>query len=152
MSGGVFSEKDGRQVPDTIAVTLEFPQDIVVTWQSDFSNSHYGPGRAHSGQRWDSRTTFRASRIWVTGRSESATRYLPRKRRIGPMVTALTGNTPDQNHNGQLHRLRAPVASSQNASVEIGYLSAVAGHMANLSYRQKERITWEMAKEIRQEM
>src|ERR1700680_241898 len=34
MSGGVFSEKDGRQVPDTIAVTLEFPTDIVVTWQS----------------------------------------------------------------------------------------------------------------------
>src|SRR5579884_69759 len=30
MSGGVFSEKDGREVPDTIAVTLEFPQDIVV--------------------------------------------------------------------------------------------------------------------------
>src|SRR5579864_3319760 len=30
MSGGVFSEKDGRQVPDTIAVTLEFQQDIVV--------------------------------------------------------------------------------------------------------------------------
>ena len=34
MSGGVFSEKDGRQVPDTIAITLDFPQDIVVTWQS----------------------------------------------------------------------------------------------------------------------
>ena len=25
MSGGVFSEKDGREVPDTIAVTLDFP-------------------------------------------------------------------------------------------------------------------------------
>src|SRR6202521_698090 len=41
MSGGIFSEKDGREVPDTIAVTLDFPQDIVVTWQSTFSNSHY---------------------------------------------------------------------------------------------------------------
>src|SRR3989454_7425959 len=40
MSGGVFSEKDGRQVPDTIVVTLEFPADTVVTWQSTFSNSH----------------------------------------------------------------------------------------------------------------
>src|SRR5580704_17691853 len=44
MSGGVFSEKDGRQVPDTIAVTLDFPNDTVVTWQSTFSNSHYGLG------------------------------------------------------------------------------------------------------------
>ncbi len=44
MSGGVFSEKDGREVPDTIAVTLDFPKDIVVTWQSTFSNKHYEMG------------------------------------------------------------------------------------------------------------
>jgi hypothetical protein len=44
MSGGVFSEKDGRQVPDTIAVTLDFANDLVVTWQSTFSNSLYGLG------------------------------------------------------------------------------------------------------------
>jgi predicted dehydrogenase len=34
MSGGIFSEKDGREVPDTIAVTLDFAKDLVVTWQS----------------------------------------------------------------------------------------------------------------------
>jgi hypothetical protein len=33
-SGGVFSEQDGRQMPDTIAVTLDFPDDIFVTKQS----------------------------------------------------------------------------------------------------------------------
>src|SRR5262249_28432376 len=43
-SGGVFSEKDGREVPDTISVTMDFPNDTVVTWQSRFSNSHYGLG------------------------------------------------------------------------------------------------------------
>src|SRR5258708_36618955 len=41
MSGGVFSEKDGREVPDTIAVTLAFPQTGTVTCQSTFSNKHY---------------------------------------------------------------------------------------------------------------
>ena len=41
MSGGVFSEKDGREVPDTIAVTLEFP-DLVVTWQSTFGTVEPG--------------------------------------------------------------------------------------------------------------
>src|SRR5437764_7798700 len=45
MSGGVFSEKDGREVPDTIAITLDFPDnDLVLTWQSTFSNKHYGIG------------------------------------------------------------------------------------------------------------
>src|SRR5260370_12790855 len=47
MSGGVFSEKDGREVPDTIAVTLDFPNDLTVTWQSTFSNSHYGLGERY---------------------------------------------------------------------------------------------------------
>jgi predicted dehydrogenase len=31
MSGGVFSEKDSREVPDTIAVTLEFPPSAIRT-------------------------------------------------------------------------------------------------------------------------
>ena len=44
MSGGIFVEKDAREVPDTIAVTFEFPNDLIITWQSTFSNSHYGMG------------------------------------------------------------------------------------------------------------
>jgi len=35
-----------------------------------------------------------------------------------------------------------------NASVEIGYRSAMAAHMANISYRRKERVTLEMAKSL----
>src|SRR5438094_1944498 len=38
MSGGVFSEKDGREVSDTIVITLDFTHDVVVAWQSTFSN------------------------------------------------------------------------------------------------------------------
>src|SRR5262249_22923772 len=49
MSGGVFAEKDGREVPDTIAVTLDFPNDLVVTWRSTFSNSHYQLGEHFLG-------------------------------------------------------------------------------------------------------
>jgi hypothetical protein len=32
-----------------------------------------------------------------------------------------------------------------NAPVEIGYRSAVAAHMANMAYREKKRVTLEMA-------
>ena len=47
MSGGVFSEKDGREVPDTIAVTLEFPRqgcDVAV----HFQQQPFWTGRTHS--------------------------------------------------------------------------------------------------------
>ncbi len=49
MSGGVYCEKDGREVPDTIAVTLDFPNDLTVTWQSTFGNNHYGLGERFLG-------------------------------------------------------------------------------------------------------
>ena len=35
-----------------------------------------------------------------------------------------------------------------NASVEIGYRSAIAAHMANLAYRRRQRITLEDAKAV----
>jgi hypothetical protein len=38
-----------------------------------------------------------------------------------------------------------------NAPVELGYRSALAVHMANLSYRHKKRMTLEEAKSIQPE-
>lgn len=145
MSGGVFSEKDGREVPDTIMVTLEFPQDLVMSWQSTFSNSHYGLGEHILGSDGTIEHVAGEQNM-VTGKSESAIRYFPEKanRKDG---TALVGHTPDQNHMANfIDCVRS--RKTPNASVDIGYKTAVAGHMANLAYRRKERITWETAKNI----
>ena len=142
MSGGVFSEKDGREVPDTIAVTLDFP-DTTVTWQSTFSNSRYGLGEHILGSEGTIEHVAGATDM-ISGHSEEMTRYFPEKtnRRDG---AALTGKTKDQNHMANwidcIRNRKTP-----NASVEIGYRSAVAAHMANLAYREKKRVTLEMAK------
>jgi predicted dehydrogenase len=148
MTGGVFSEKDGRQVPDTIAVSLEFPGDVIVNWQSTFSNSHYGLGERILGSDGTIEHVAGEQNM-VTGRSESSIRYFPEKVNR-PDGAALVGNTPDQNH---MQNFIDCVRSRKqpNASVEIGYSSAVAGHMANISYRHKERVTWEMAKSMQPE-
>src|ERR1700687_147267 len=143
MSGGVFSEKDGREVPDTIVVTLEYPNDTVVTWQSTFSNSHFGLGDRILGSDG---TIEHLSGVtdMVTGKSRDTLRSYPEKanRRDG---TVLTGETPTQNDMANwidcVHTRKTP-----NANVDIGYRSAVAAHMANMSYRQKQRVTWEAAK------
>ena len=149
MSGGVFSEKDGREVPDTISVTIEFPQDVIVNWQSTFSNSHYGLGEHILGS--DGTIEHVAGeQDMVTGKSKEATRYFPEKVNR-PDGAALVGNTPDQNHMANfIDCVRS--RKQPNATVEIGYLSAVAGHMANLAYRRKERITWEQAKSIQPDL
>jgi predicted dehydrogenase len=143
MSGGVFSEKDGRQVPDTIAVTLDYPKDLVVTWQSTFSNSRYGLGQRILGS--DGTVEYVAgSNDMVSGKSEEEIHYYPEttNRSKGE---AITGESKGQNHiENWIDCVRS--RKTPNATAEIGYRSAVAAHMANLSYRKKRRITFEEAK------
>jgi predicted dehydrogenase len=133
MSGGVFSEKDGREVPDTIAVTLDFPRDIVVTWQSTFSNRHYELGDRILGSDGTLEHHF-----------EEPLEYWPEKTNR-PNGQATRGSSPGQDHmKNWVDCIRS--RAIPNAPVEIGYRSAIAVHMANLSYRQKRRITLEEAK------
>src|SRR5262245_6628789 len=138
MSGGVFSEKDGREVPDTISVVLDYPNDLTVAWQSTFSNSRFGLGIRILGSdgtiEWLSGTTD-----MVTGRSASGWNYMPEKtnRPNGEMIK---GEAKGDNHYVNfVECLRS--RKEPNTPVEIGYRSAIAAHMANLSYRRKEKVT-----------
>jgi predicted dehydrogenase len=148
MSGGVFSEKDGREVPDTIAVTLEYPTDIVVTWQSTFNNSRYGLGERLLGSDGTIEHIAGATDM-VSGKSDETIRYYPEKMNR-PQGEGLTGQTPNQDHMANwIDCVRT--RKTPNAPVEIGYRSALAAHMANLSYRHKRRLTLEEAKAIQPE-
>jgi len=143
MSGGVFSEKDGREVPDTIAVTLDFPNDTVVTWQSTFRNSRYGLGERFLGSDGTVAHVAGANEM-VRDNSEDSTRYFPEKAKRAN-GSALTAQSPDQNHMANwIDCVRS--RKTPNASVDIGYHSAIAAHRANVAYRQKQRVTLEMAK------
>jgi len=142
MSGGIFSEKDGRQVPDTIAVTFEFPAEVVVTWQSTFSNSLYGLGERLLGSDGTIEHIAGATNM-VTGKSKEEIRYYPEKVNR-PGGTSLTGQTPNQDHMANwIDSIRT--RKIPNANVELGYRSALAAHMANIAYRQRQRVTLEMA-------
>jgi predicted dehydrogenase len=134
MSGGVFSEKDGREVPDTIAVTLDFP-DVVVTWQSTFSNKHYELGDHILGSDGTFEHHF-----------EEPLQYWPEKTNR-PIGDATRGKTKDQDHMANwIDCVRS--RGVPNSPPEIGYRSAIAVHMSNLSYKNKRRITLEEAKAI----
>jgi len=143
MSGGVFSEKDGRQVPDTIAVTVDFPNDMVVTFQSTFSNRRYGLGQRILGSDGTIEYVAGANDM-VTGRSEEQVHYYPEDVNR-PNGAAIKGESPSQNHIANwIDCMRS--RKTPNAPVELGYRSAVVAHMANFSYRNKRRFTLEEAK------
>jgi hypothetical protein len=57
----------------------------------------------------------------------------------------LTGESPTTNHMANwIDCMRS--RKSPNAPVELGYRSAMVAHMANISYREKRRITLEQAR------
>lgn len=144
MSGGVFSEKDGREVPDTISVTLDYPNDLIVAWQSTFSNSRFGLGIRILGSdgtvEWLAGTTD-----MVSGKSVSGWHYYPEKLNR-PDGVAIKGEAKGENHYANfVECVRS--RKEPNSSVELGYRSAIAAHMANLSYRRKQRVTFETARQ-----
>lgn len=145
MSGGVFVEKDGREVPDTISVTLDYPNDLVVAWQSTFSNSQFGLGIRILGTdgtvEWLAGTTD-----MVSGKSSSGWSYSPEKLNR-PDGASIKGDSKGVDHYANfVECVRS--RKEPNSSVDLGYKSAIAAHMANLSYRRKERITLETARQI----
>jgi predicted dehydrogenase len=141
MMGGVWSEKDGRQVPDTISVTLEYPEKVV-SWQSTFSNSRFGLGERILGSDGTIEHVMGATDM-VTGKSRSGIRYWPEKVNR-PNGTAEVGEIPDQNHMANFFDC-VRSRKQPNAPVEIGFKSAVAVLMSNISYREKRRITLDEA-------
>ena len=141
MMGGVYAEKDGRQVPDTIAVSLEYA-DLLVTWQSSFSNSRYGLGEHILGTKGTIQHVS-GSTDMVTGKSASSIDYLPEDVN-NPSGRAEKGEAKDTDHMANwMECIRT--RKQPNAPVEIGYKSAIAAHMANLAFRQQRRITLEEA-------
>ena len=149
MMGGVFSEKDGRQVPDTIGVTLEFANDMIVLWQSTFSNSRYGLGEHILGSDGTIEHVSGSTNM-VTGKYESGIHYYPEEVNR-PNGQTLTGDSKGVNHMENWMDCIRSRSKNTNAPVEVGYKSAIAAHMANLAYRQKRRITLEEAMVAKQE-
>ena len=145
MSGGVFSEKDGREVPDTIAVTLDYPNDLVVTWQSSFSNSRYGLGArilgSHGSIEWLMGTTD-----MVSGKATSGWNYAPEKTNNPDGVVVKGEDNGVHHYTNFVECVRS--RKEPNSSVELGYRSAIAAHMANLSYRKKQRLTLDEARQV----
>jgi len=150
MMGGVYSEKDGRQVPDTIAVTFEFPNDLTVLWQSTFSNSRFGLGERFLGSDGTVEHISGATDM-VTGKYAGGISYWPEKANRADGA-AMTGKSAGQNHVANWLECIRTRHQKTNAPVEIGYKSAVAAHMANLSYREQRRITQREAMEAKPEL
>ncbi|MBL8213554.1 MAG: Gfo/Idh/MocA family oxidoreductase [Bryobacterales bacterium] len=133
-TGGVYLWKDGREVPDTMSVAMEHPEEILVTWSSAFGNSQLGVAEHILG---DEGSILKSQQI----------RYVPQKvnRPKDEEVLGSTRTEPRAHMQNFLDSVRG--TAKPNCPFDVGYRVSIACRMAVESYRQKRTIQWDASKE-----
>jgi predicted dehydrogenase len=135
MTGGVYLWKDGREVPDTMSVSIEQPEEILISWNSGFGNNQ--PSITEDVLGTDG-TISRGPSI----------RYVPQKvnRPDGTEMlgrTTAAGNAHMQNFLDCIRDAKEP-----NCPFDLGYRVSIACRMAVESYRQSRTMRWDPQKEL----
>jgi predicted dehydrogenase len=138
MTGGLYLWKDGREVPDTMNVSMEHPEEILFTWDSAFGNNELGISEDVLGND---------GTISYTKRGD--VRYIPQsmnrpdgKELVGEAKAA--ANAHMQNF---MDCIRGGSVKEPNCPVELGFRVAIACRMSVDSYRQKRTLHWDAVKE-----
>jgi hypothetical protein len=134
MTGGLYLWKDGREVPDTMNVSMELPEEILFSWDSGFGNDRLGVSEDALGTDG---TVTRAQQI----------RYAPQKVNR-PQGNEMAGQTPSPPR-AHMQNFMDCIRSGQetNCPVDLGYRVAIACRMAVESYRHQRTVRWDAEKE-----
>lgn len=134
MTGGVYLWKDGREVPDTMLVSLEQEEEMLISWNSGFGNDQL---RVTEDVLGTDGTIAKGQQIrWMPQRVN----VKDKEERLGRAVTAPAGhmkNFFDAIRDG----------AQVNCPFDVGYRTSIASRMAVESYRQQRTIRWDAAKE-----
>ncbi|MCC6586106.1 MAG: Gfo/Idh/MocA family oxidoreductase [Bryobacterales bacterium] len=134
MVGGVYLWKDGREVPDTMHVAMEHPEEILFSWSSGFGNNHLGATEDVLGTDG-------------TISKNSLIRFTPQKVNL-PNEKEMVGQatTPKNAHmQNFFDSIRS--GNEPNCPFDIGYRVSIACRMAVESYRQGRTIKWDTTRE-----
>jgi predicted dehydrogenase len=134
MVGGVYLWKDGREVPDTMNVTLEHNEEILFSWDSGFGNNQLGSTEDVLGTDG---TISKSQQI----------RYLPQKvnRPDGAEMLGSARTAPNAHMQNFLDCIRS--GQEPNCPFELGLRVSIACRMAVESYRRQRAVWWDAAKE-----
>jgi predicted dehydrogenase len=134
MVGGVYLWKDGREVPDTMTVSAEQPEEMLLSWDSGFGNNALGNTEDVLGTDG---TISRGQQI----------RYAPQKvnRPDGTELTGSGKTSPGAHMQNFLDSVRG--MATPNCPFDLGFRVSIACRMAVESYRQGRTIRWDAQKE-----
>ncbi|MDQ6678253.1 MAG: Gfo/Idh/MocA family oxidoreductase [Acidobacteriota bacterium] len=134
MTGGIYLWKDGREVPDTMNVSMQHPEEILFTWDSGFGNNQLGVSEDVLGTDG---TISKSQQI----------RYTPQKvnRPDGKELMGTTITAPRAHMQNFLDCVRS--GRTPNCPFDVGFRVSIACRMAVESYRQGRTIQWDAVKE-----
>jgi predicted dehydrogenase len=135
MTGGLYLWKDGREVPDTMNVSMVQPEDILFSWDSGFGNNHLGVSEEILGTDG------------TISKTQQSIRYSPQKvnRPDGTDLVGQTKTAPSAHMQNFLDCIRT--GKTPNCPFDVGYRVSIACRMAVESYRQGRTIKWDAVKE-----
>ena len=136
MTGGLYLWKDGREVPDTMNVSMVQKEEMLFNWTSGFGNDQLSVSEQVLG---DNGTIFH---------SPQSVRYAPQKvnRRDGNEMVGTTRNERAAHMQNFLDCIRDS-AKRPNCPFDLGFRVSVACRMAVESYRQQRTVRWDAATE-----
>ena len=134
MVGGIYLWKDGREVPDTMNVAMEHPEEILFSWDSGFGNNHLGSSEDVLG---DDGTISKRQQI----------RYTPEKVNL-PGEVEMVGKTATPRHAHMQNFLDCVRSGAEpNCPFDVGFRVSVACRMSVDSYRLGRTLRWDPVKE-----
>ena len=134
LAGGLFVAKDGRTVPDTINLHLEYPAG----WVCAFTNINTA-GLSRAG------IEFCGSRGHL-GIDRDRAEYFPPEKGAPPVVIECRTDLVEEHVRNFIDCCRS--RKTPNCDVEAGHRSAQAAHLGNLSYAERRRIHFDPDREI----
>jgi predicted dehydrogenase len=136
MKGGIYLWKDGREVPDTMSVTLQQPEEILINWVSGAGNNQLGAGEDVLGTHG---TISRASQI------RYAAQKINRPSANGSEMTGRSTHAPHAHMENFLNCIRS--GQEPNCPFDLGFRVSVACRMAVDSHRTGRTLRWDPERE-----
>jgi predicted dehydrogenase len=134
-SGGLYIEKDGRDIPDTFLMTVDYPSEFSIFLVSTLTNDAGIPDRIYGKHgtmepggdvvlkfNGDFKDEFKAAN---EGKEEARIAVQKRRDQVGNFLDVIRNG-------GQLH-----------CNVELGCATMIAIKLAVESYRQRKTMTWD---------
>jgi len=136
MTGGLYLWKDGREVPDTMNVSMEHSrEEMLFTWDSGFGNERLSVTEEVLGTDG------------TISKTPQNIRYMPEKknRPDGSEMAGMTRSDPKAHMINFFDSMRA--GTTPNCPFDLGFRIAIACRMAVNSYLQQRTVEWDAATE-----